>query len=311
MNKHTKMVVGVLITVLIVLIAATISFSMDISKNSDGKTSGSVESTVNPDGNQIVCSEDGLYGMSNSNGSVIIEPEWEQLRFMGTDYLAASDKTNRVGVLDVDGNIVVPFVYSDVYALTAGYYLAEFADSDRVILYDSTFRVFDAAAWDSCEWADGQLTLTHGENTFYYTAEEEQLLLEQADLSCDAYNVSWNDNSDAAMLSPLRWSYASQTFEQLLSMIKTQDFSLLNEVTDAEHENKVLSGSVLKSGRILRNDTTAFLSLQKEEKNGSVLVWQIGITVGGKETDRANHTLSVTLAENQQGVWVATDVQIA
>lgn len=311
MNKHTKLVVGVLIVVLILLVIAIISFSMDISKNTDAKNTPPAEDAINPDGSQIVRGENGLYGVSDSNGNVLIEPEWEQLRFVGTDHLAATEN-HRVGVLDMDGNVTAPFVYSEVYALTGSYYLAEFADSGKAIIYDSKFHAFDAAAWDSCEWAEEQLLLKRGENSFFYTTEgENTLLLEQANLSCDGCAVVWNDKADVTALSPLEWSYAADTVEQLLKMIKSQDFSSLSSVTDTSHENNVLSGATLKDGKVLRNDATIFLALQEEENGSMKQIWQIGMTISGKDSARSDCTLTITLGENQQGIWMATDVQIS
>ena len=275
MNKHTKLVVGVLITILVLLIAATVSFSMNISKQTSADNTAPSD-VINPDGNQIVRCENGLYGMSDSNGSVIIDLEWAGLRFLGTDYLAAVNQDQYVGVLDMDGNIVAPFVYSEVHALTDNYYLAEFAESDQAVLYDRAFHAFDFSVWDTCKWADDQLTLSRKGHTFYYTISEESLLLEQADLSCGNCAVSWNDKSDAAAFSPLQWSYAADTFAHLLDMIQSQDFSLLSEVTDTEHENKVLSGAALKNGKILRNDSTVFLSLQQKSNEAPTLLWQMG-----------------------------------
>ena len=108
----------------------------------------------------------------------------------------------------------------------------------------------------------------------------------------------------------MQWSYAADTFAHLLDMIQSQDFSLLSEVTDTEHENKVLSGAALKNGKILRNDSTVFLSLQQKSNEAPTLLWQMGITVGEKGVQNANRDLSVVLTENQQGIWVVTDVQI-
>ena len=151
MNKHTRLAVGILVLVLVLLIVATVSFSVNISKKSAGSQNSTFDTGTNSNGNVIVEGDDHLYGVSDAAGNLILEPEWKELHFIGSDYLSAVQEnadSNCVGVLDLDGNVVAPFVYDHVETLTDSYYLAVLAENQQVVLYDHDFRAADAMVWD-------------------------------------------------------------------------------------------------------------------------------------------------------------------
>ena len=165
MNKHTRLAVGILVLVLVLLIVATVSFSINISKKSAGSQNSTFDTGTNSNGNVIVEGDDHLYGVSDAAGNLILEPEWKELHFIGSDYLSAVQEnadSNCVGVLDLDGNVVAPFVYDHVEALTDSYYLAVLAENQQVVLYDHDFRAADAMVWDSSTWEKPLLTVTSG-----------------------------------------------------------------------------------------------------------------------------------------------------
>lgn len=317
MNKHAKLVVGLLVFVLIVLVIATISFSVDISKNSETSQSSSSDAAVNPNGNEIIQDDNHLYGVADAAGNTLIEPEWEQLHFIGTEYLAAAKETadgRRIGVLDLDGNVVAPFTYTDVHALTPSYYLASFANSEQVVLYDSEFRPVDAAVWDGYSWESQLLTLKKGEDAFLYTSEDDALTLTRADMARTSENVSftvsWNA-VNAALLSPAQWSETADQMLLLLQMLKSQEFADVSQVTDQEHENNVLSVISLGGHKVTRMEDTAYLSAGVGDDGKPVLTWQCRVNIWGQEEGLKEQILSVTMKQNKQEVWVITEMQIA
>lgn len=89
MNKHTRLAVGILVLVLVLLIVATVSFSVNISKKSAGSQNSTFDTGTNSNGNVIVEGDDHLYGVSDAAGNLILEPEWKELHFIGSDYLSA------------------------------------------------------------------------------------------------------------------------------------------------------------------------------------------------------------------------------
>lgn len=317
MNKHAKLVVGFLVVVLIVLIIATISFSVGISKNSEISQNSSSDTAVNSNGNEIIQGEDHLYGVADAIGNTLIEPEWEQLHFIGTEYLAAAKKTadgRRIGVLDLDGNVVAPFVYADIHALTPLYYLASFADSEQVVLYDSKFRSVDAAVWDSYSWEGQLLTLEKGADTFFFTLDETFLTLTRADIvrasEAVSFTVSWNA-VDMTLLSAAQWSDVADKMLLFLQMLKSQDFTDIKQVTESENENAILMAASLGENKVTQMGDGVYLSVAVGDDSKPMLTWQCRINIWSQENGLQEQMLSVTMKKNKQEVWVITEMQIA
>ena len=57
MNKHTKLLMGILIVVLVLLVIATVSFSLDVSKSSKENHVQSADDSVSSNGNRITENE--------------------------------------------------------------------------------------------------------------------------------------------------------------------------------------------------------------------------------------------------------------
>lgn len=315
MNKHTKLFVAFLFALLVVLVIATVSFSIDISKNSNASQENSLNSAINSNGNQIFQNEDGMYGLEDAGGNTLIDADWEQLQFLNIDYLAAvteTDEGKRMGVLDLDGNIASPFVYQDIRALTASYFLASFADSAQCVLYDSKFRIVESTVWDSCTYEKSQIILTKENDVFYFTVEDAGLVLTEVAMSRisgdSTFETNWN-GTGTAFLSSAEWSYTADMMQQLLTMILSDDFTSLMSITDQNHEELILTSASQISQSILRADRTAYVSVGESDDGACVVTWQIDVSVRTDEVASHEQTITVTMKKNQQEVWVITELQ--
>ncbi|MFR2342063.1 MAG: WG repeat-containing protein [Ruminococcus sp.] len=87
-------------------------------KTEDPSASHHVSSVPEQDSCYIFQEEStGLYGLSDADGRIIAAAEWKNLSFIG-DYGVAAVKQigteSVMGVLDREGNVIVPFVYQDL-----------------------------------------------------------------------------------------------------------------------------------------------------------------------------------------------------
>lgn len=317
MNKHTRLAVGILVLVLVLLILATVSFSVNISKKSAGSQNSTFDTGTNSNGNVIVEGDDHLYGVSDAAGNLILEPEWKELHFIGSDYLSAVQEnadSNCVGVLDLDGNVVAPFVYDHVEVLTDSYYLAVLAENQQVVLYDHDFRAADAMVWDSSTWEKPLLTVTSGEDSFQFSLEKEILQLVQCDLARKTEKISFSVHAEkvhAGLLLPEEWSGSADQTAAFLDMVKTQDFSKLQDLTGQDHENAVLGNIAPADARVTRMDSDVYLQAKQNETGQLILTWQIGLTLRNAENASENKTLTFKMEKNGKETWVITEAKLS
>ncbi|MFR9194415.1 MAG: hypothetical protein ACLVK8_03495 [Ruminococcus sp.] len=209
--------------------------------------------------------------------------------------------------------MAAPFVYQDIQALTASYYLATLADTEQVVLYDRDFCAADAMIWDSSKWEKPLLTLTKGEDSFQYSLEKDVLQLVQVEMSRKTDDFSFSVSSEklnAALLSPEEWRLSLDQMTQFLTMVKRQDFSHLQECTDQEHENAVLNGAVLADSKVTKTDSVLYLQADSDDAGKAVLTWQMALTIRDADNNTQTRTLTVKMQKSGKEIWLITEAKL-
>lgn len=64
------------------------------------------------------------HGLINKYGKYLIQPRYTELRYIGENYLWAKDiDSKRWGLLDIESNVILPFIYDDICETCGGYYV--------------------------------------------------------------------------------------------------------------------------------------------------------------------------------------------
>ncbi len=316
MNKHTKLFVGFLAVLLLLLIVGTISFSFDISQDTNQQDS-TAESGLHVDGYEIFQDENALYGVKDSAGNTLIDAQWQKLQFISADYLAAYQEQtaeNVFGILDLSGNVVAPFVYCDITVLFSDYYLLEFSDTAQYALYNASFQPLTSVVWDGCEWDDSTVTLTQGQDTFVYCLDETGMLgLSEMDLSRTGENASFTvraDEANASLLSADAWIYVTDQVQKTLEILLTSDIDSVLQVTDEAHESVVRSVLTQEDFNVLRIDRTVSLSTQDDSDTDLTLIWEVEANVRIADEGQKRQTITILMRQNENEIWVVTDLQL-
>ena len=213
MNKHTRLVASLLFVVIIILAAAITRFYLNVPDDTGSKTSqAEIVRRLMDDGkgNCIFSDGSGEFGIADSEDRIIVAPEWREIRFAGNGIcIAASKSGSRMiyGCIDYEGNIVIPFIYSDIKKHeTAGciYYIAESAADGSCVLYDEDFLPCFRHSWDSCTVKGKEVELRDSSGTYTFTASGTGLLFTKASVSGEAMERSYNiDIFSRVLLSKL------------------------------------------------------------------------------------------------------------
>lgn len=195
MTKHMRLVVSVLFIVIIVLAVAITRFYSNTGSSTElGGTQPAVEKKLSMDdlGNHIFENDSGLYGIVDSNERVIVYPEWQELFFTDSDLCIASKQIRGrklFGCIDYEGNIEVPFVYSDIERLKIGertLYAARAADDLSYVIYDRSFVPCFSRVWDSYKQDENELILTSDNGTYRFSVTGDDLVFRNAAVSSSA-----------------------------------------------------------------------------------------------------------------------------
>lgn len=178
MNKNTRLIVSVLFIFIIVLsVAITRFYSGSEKVNYNGSSQPDTDDIIEYDRdkrNHIFRTDDDLYGIADSNGRVVVSPEWNNLSFTSNGFCIASKhigSKDLYGCIDYEGNITIPFIYSRIIEekFPSRYILiAETYDDSHYVIYDSDFKPCFSQTWKKYR-ADGENLILYTNNGGEYT----------------------------------------------------------------------------------------------------------------------------------------------
>ncbi len=183
MPTKWKLLFGILLCLLLFFAVAVAQFYYRRTANASGTTTTADVTTTSD--HIFQDSTTGLYGLADAEDNVTIEPEWKSLYFIGEDGVAAAKKignTTVTGVLDREGDVIVPFVYQDLSYVNEQVIVGSLPQDDLYFLYDNTFHKLTDCAWNAYQWKDSVLTLQRNTDTFSYEQTEDEIALCAFDL---------------------------------------------------------------------------------------------------------------------------------
>ncbi|MBQ8687170.1 MAG: WG repeat-containing protein [Ruminococcus sp.] len=183
MNKHTRLLVVVLFVILILLASAITMFYLDVNKDTHGGNTEPARTELSGSNaaSHVFQDENGRYGLTDDNGNIILEAEWTELSGIGNRCFAAKLVTNAktlTGIIDNEGNVVVPFAYKSMERLTDFLYAGQLEADGKYFFYDADFQLLLPDAWDSYSLVDETLRLEKDGDTFIYGLGAELSLIE-------------------------------------------------------------------------------------------------------------------------------------
>lgn len=234
MNRSQKLFVFLLVTAVLCLTAAILSFrlSAPAEDTSDADTQHESSSSAI----SLFVGSNGLWGARAANGRVLIEPAWPYLRIMSDTVLIArrnDGKADHFGLIRTNGEQLVPFLYTSVMLADSAepdLWLARFTENDAqyVHLYHADGTRWSDTAWEICTYGDGSLSVAAGN-------ERRQGVLREGSIRWQSWYAEYpvglhqlvmaQDNIQTAQLPPIsvlsQLGEASAEFLRYLFVTKT------------------------------------------------------------------------------------------
>lgn len=320
MNRHTRFLVAFLLLVLIGLAAAIIIFHMNVNKETAGD-SGAVPYAINPDGTEaesfVFEDENGLYGLKDENGTIILDAEWAELENMGSGYFRArlvvrSDAL--YGVIDNEGDVVVPFVYEEIEKQSDLLYTARLADDGKYFFYDPRFRLLLPEAADSFS-LEGTLVHTELNGDEFTWRQGTELGLMEAAFHRFIKPVSFRlEIGDPELISKAEWFEWRDIADMLITFLDSYrlgETEGLEEITD--------SSSLLQVSSVFSDDTewkggqlSEVYIYHIDSEDGTTVYFETELQlVSGTDEEAAEITdepeqpykMRLAFKENTEGKW--------
>ncbi len=312
MSKHARLIVAVLIALTAVLAAAIVIFRADVNKDYAAGSSGSSLSVQGSKSNVFV-NEEGLCGLEDSAGNIILEAEWQSLVPIGNGCYKATLETRGntlCGVIDSEGDISVPFVYSNIEKLTELTYAATLAEGG-IHIYSGDFRQLMPESWDSCSAENKRIHLTKGEDRYIFVADENLQLWEiniprfkrpiSFELSFEGtelnrvQSLEWSDIADK-LLCYLD-AYRRSQPEKIEGMADEERITVLRESmkTDFQWKGSVLTDPELLTASNEQKEEYIYLKTELQVFDGEGTAFEVFLTIA--------------LMRSAEGKWLLYDAE--
>ena len=211
MNKRTRLIVSLLFIGIIVLAVAITRFYSRTEKSADSsKSQNDIVKRLNFDssGNRAFKNDEGLVGIFDSSERIIVYPEWKSIKFTNNKDICIASKDihdkELYGCIDYEGNIVVPFVYSNIDLKSSAervFYIADTADKKSSVVYNSNFDPCFSRAWDSCEYESGELTVKEGNDSYVYLVKNSVFIFKKATVNGNVLDLPYTVEVNASGLT--------------------------------------------------------------------------------------------------------------
>ena len=220
-------------------------------------------------GNRIFRDNGGLFGIIDSNDRIIVAPEWLDLKFADGNICIAKQRIDGnllSGCIDYEGNISVPFIYQNIeyhQEEEFSFYIADSANDNSHVIYDSRFVPCFSRAWESCNISDGEITLKTNNGTYEYAISKDGFRLKSAEVIGKTMERSYViDISSRILLSKLSVSMIekiAEDTEKYIEFAYTGNDEILSDITTGRRssftqlfpdDHKILSKKLLNISEI-------------------------------------------------------------
>ncbi len=220
-------------------------------------------------GNRIFRDNGGLFGIIDSNDRIIVAPEWLDLKFADGNICIAKQRIDGnllSGCIDYEGNISVPFIYQNIeyhQEEEFSFYIADSANDNSHVIYDSRFVPCFSRAWESCNISDGEITLKTNNGTYEYAISKDGFRLKSAEVIGKTMERSYViDISSRILLSKLSVSMIekiAEDTEKYIEFAYTGNDEILSDITTGGRssftqlfpdDHKILSKKLLNISEI-------------------------------------------------------------
>ncbi len=245
MSNQAKFLISILFIAVIILCAGLTRFYFDVTKNTDNTDDEDMVVSVMKkyaNGMQVFESKNGYYGLLDSEGAIIIEPEWMEFLAV-TDRMAIVSRRIQgevlIGGVDFEENVILPFAFRSMEKITDHYYIGTVSEDDSCIIFNANFEPMFQNGWNHAKYDNDILILEKDNGRFSYYIAEETPIFRKVQMKCriGSEELNWNI-SNRIYLSTLRpddFIRINSCVSDYIDMLINHDFEKLSEITSDEY----------------------------------------------------------------------------
>ncbi len=266
MSNQAKFLVSLLFIAIIILCTGLTRFYFDATKDTyDTEEQENIASIIKSfdNGMQVFESKNGYHGLLDSEGAVIIEPEWMEILTV-TDRMALVSRRIQdkvlIGGVDFEENIIFPIVFHSMECVADRYYIGTVAEDESCIVYNEKFEPMFQNSWENAEYKNDLLLLKKENSRFSYYIAGDTPIFRKAEMTCPIGNqmLTWNITNRIYLstLRPEDYVRINSSVSSYMDMLIHNNFENLSAISSTEYFGGLRKSDLFKN--MLFDEVTDF-----------------------------------------------------
>ncbi len=229
-------------------IALIMAFTIYYTTKSKSKTITTLSDTqiiANEYTDWTIYSENGLYGIKNSDNEIIMDAKWDYLYSLGKGKYIVGESSHGVmsyGAVDEKGSIAIPVVYSKINVLNSEILSAETFEN-KFAVYDTSLNILCNEEFSQIlKNTDGTYDFAAKSVTYTARVQKSGILIEKLQINCSIHTT--NKLIELVLPEPVTYAHA---LEYINLVNESGDYieALFYGDNDFKYKDELMDDSVL------------------------------------------------------------------
>ncbi len=264
---YVKLMFAFLLCIFIMSAASLIKFYFDVNKDNVGNSypGNNIIADLDTKKNnyRIFVSDDGMFGVKDSEDRYIIEPKWNNISFLNSERFAVQQKYDdklKIGVIDCDENCISPFIFDNIVSIGKDFLAGYLSDEDGFALLDTSGNIISEKVWTSFEYNKTTSTVILSSDFGKYSYKYDNGILNCLSLefskNIENYTVNYHSNNFNLIksISPEKIYSIYDTACIYLGFLISGDMNDISSITNEQYEDSLAVNDFFENCRIKKID---------------------------------------------------------
>ena len=208
-------------------------------------------------GNVTFSGDNGTYGYANSNGEVILRPNWNYILPIAQDrFIVSRTGNNCKGIITSDETVISPFIYQRFEELSKNILVGYTYDNQKLFLLNQNGNRYANEEWDKIDYkSDDDFILTQGKSQYFCKISDNKLIINNVVLVKNVLgkdiSVSFVPNETLPEIQFKTYEKISDaTIDSVIALINNDTENLKNMCTEKFYKNHSRNNQYKKSKMI-------------------------------------------------------------
>lgn len=260
-SRYFKIFIAVLLVLMIAMAMVLAKIYIDVNKRQTEKNNSAKniisQMDKNIDDYTIFENEEGLLGVSEKNGSIVLEPRWKDIYILSEKRFIVSRMVSgnkRMGIVDKESNIIIPFIFNSFKLLGGGFLGGFTGNNNELFLFDRFGNILTNKLWSGCRYSNDIVYLNDKKNEYRGKLSDGNFRFIYTKINCAPeripFDIVFTDPEKIESIGIENIERIADITEGYLKYLISNDKIDISELTSEQYFSSLSSNDFFKDCRI-------------------------------------------------------------